>query len=544
MKTEKRQRTLAVIVSLLMAVTTVAAAAPTAVASPSTAARTAVACAPGTTIQTDKGPVCGLSADGVKTWLAVPYAEPPTGELRWAPPRPHAPWTTLLQATATGTPCPQPEFLTPESTDEDCLKLNIAAPADTGRKALPVMVEFHGGGFRLGASSDGAHLARTGNIVHVSVDYRLGILGFLAHRSLGARSGNYALRDQQEALRWVRGNISRFGGDPGNVTIYGASAGGSSVCAQTTSPAAKGLFQKGIAQSGEYNSLLGKDSMWQPQDCKSDLPTLKEAEATGDRFAAAVGCGGAADVAACLRAVPVKTLLEKAGDGIGPDKGTLAPIVDGEILPMSPGEAFARGRVNNVALMHGVDRDEVQLQVANTPEEYEALVREQYGRLAPEVFRRYPLNRFPEPAAFIASRTIVADSNSVCPALLNHERLARRIPVYAFQVDNADAPPMFFLDATKPNGSYHVNEVPFLLAPPGADVSANQRVFATQLVTQWTGFARTGDPTVDGAPYWPRFTRHHPTVMSLAPAGDSQLTEEISKQHNCGFWNKHAPFTR
>ncbi|MFD0891440.1 carboxylesterase family protein, partial [Streptosporangium algeriense] len=212
------------------------------------------------------------------------------GELRWAPPERHAPWTETLQATQRSTPCPQPAFLTPETYNEDCLKLNVAVPADAGTTPLAVMVEFHGGGFRLGSSSDGTYLAGAGRVVHVSVDYRLGILGFLAHKALGARSGNWALRDQQEALRWVQRNISRFGGDPRNVTIYGASAGGSSVCAHTASPLSRGLFQKGISQSGEYNSLRGHEAMWQTQDCKADLPTAAEAQQTGDRFAAAVGC--------------------------------------------------------------------------------------------------------------------------------------------------------------------------------------------------------------------------------------------------------------
>ncbi len=548
MKTKKRHFTIGVIVSLVAAVSTVAAATPAAVAAlpgevpRAVSQQAAPACASDTTVQTDRGPVCGLSANGVRSWLGVPYAAPPVDRLRWAPPEPHAPWTEVVPATERGAPCPQPAFLGAESTNEDCLRLNVAAPANAGTEPLAVMVEFHGGGFRLGSSSDGTYLAGSGHVVHVSVDYRLGILGFLANKALGARSGNYALRDQQEALRWVRRNISKFGGDPDNVTIYGASAGGSSVCAHTASPVSKGLFHKGIAQSGEYNSLLDKDTTWQPQDCKSDLPTLAEAEQTGDRFAAAVGCGEAVDVAACLRAVPVKTLLEKSGDGIGPDKGTLGPIVDGTILPLSPAEAFAKGRVNKVTLMHGVDRDEVQLRVANTAEEYETLVKEQYGELAPEVFKRYPINRFPAPSAFVAYRTLVADSNSVCPALLNDERLSRYIPVYAFQVDNTDAPPIFFLDKTKPNGSYHINEALFL-AFPRTDLTPNQQTFGAQLIAQWAGFARTGNPTVDGTPYWSRFTRSHPTVMSLAPAGDSQLTQEISRQHHCDFWNKHAPFT-
>ncbi|MEU8321985.1 carboxylesterase family protein [Nonomuraea sp. NPDC048881] len=505
---------------------------------PSQAApRGAPACAPGTTVTTDSGQVCGIAGEGLRSWLGIPYAAPPVGDLRWTPARRATPWPGVFSGTGRGSPCPQAELLGSPSEDEDCLKLNVAAPE--GARNLPVMVEFHGGGFRYGAPSDGSYLAKAGDVVHVGVGYRLGVLGFLSHRAFGRNAGNYALSDQQEALRWVRRNIARFGGDPGNVTIFGASAGGSSVCAHTASPTAKGLFEKGIVQSGEYNSLRGVNTFWQPQDCKAELPTQAEAQAQGGRFAAALGCEQAADPAACLRAKPVKALLDQSGDGLGPDRGTIAPIVDGRILTMSPSRAFARGKVNKVALMHGVGRDEVQLPAANTPAEYETLVRRQYGPLAPEVLARYPLARFPAPAAFIAYRTIVADSNSVCPALLNDERLAAHLPVFAFQVDNADAPPLFFLDRTKPNGAFHISEAPFLYSDV-KDLDANQRSFGAQLVAQWTGFARTGDPTAEGTPLWPRYTRTDPAVMSLAPAGDSQVTREIARQHQCAFWNKEA----
>ncbi|WP_242614657.1 carboxylesterase/lipase family protein [Actinomadura roseirufa] len=503
----------------------------------------APACTDGTLVQTDRGPVCGTVADGVRSWLGVPYAAPPVGKLRWQPTEPHPGWTTTLEATQRGASCPQPAFLGPPSENEDCLRLNIVTPEKTD-KPLPVMVEFHGGGFRLGGPSDGTHLVKSGGVIHVGVQYRLGIFGFMTHAAFGKNAGNYALQDQQASLRWVQSNIAKFGGDPKNVTIFGASAGGSSVCAQTASPTARGLFHKGIAQSGEYNSLLGTDTTWQAQDCKAKLPTEAEAQAAGARFAAAVGCTGG-DVGACLQAVPVKKLLDQAGDGMGADKGTLGPVVDGKILTMSPGEAFATGKVNNVSLMHGVDRDETQLRSANTTAEYEAFVRQQYPKIADQVFKLYPLERFPAPSAFIAYRTIVADSNSVCPALLNDERLAHKIKVFAYQTDNADAPPLFFLDKTKPNGSYHISESPFLSPfPGGAELTANQKAFGEQLTSEWTGFARTGDPTVEGTPFWPRFTRTAPDVMSLVPAGDSELTREISRQHHCGFWNEYTPFEK
>lgn len=503
-------------------------------------------CADGTTVVTDKGPVCGTVGDGVRSWLGIPYAAPPLGKLRWAPPEPHAPWTDPLEATEAGAPCAQPAGLGPGSVNEDCLKVNVVAPEKTDGKPLPVMVELHGGGFRFGRPSGGEHFVKNGGVINVGVQYRLNIFGFMAHQGFGEHAGNYALRDQQAALRWVQRNIAKFGGDPGNVTIYGASAGGSSVCANSVSPTAKGLFQKGIAQSGEYNSLRGVDIQWQPQDCKAELPSEKEAQQAGERFAKAVGCGDVPDPAACLRALPVDRLLQQAGNGIGADVGTQAPVVDGEVLTMSPGRAFAEGQINDVTLMHGVDRDEVQLPSADTPEEYKANVQQQYGPIADEVMKLYPIERFPQPwAPFIAYRTIVADSNSVCPALINDGLMAEHIPVFAYQTDNADAPPIFFLDETKPNGSYHISESIFLSPfPGGPELTPNQQAFGAQLTAQWTGFARTGNPTVPYTPQWPRFTSVDPAVMSLVPAGDSEVTREIARQHHCGFWARYMPFTR
>ncbi|WP_157254141.1 carboxylesterase/lipase family protein [Nonomuraea typhae] len=506
----------------------------------STASAAAPACSGGTLVQTDGGPVCGIAGDGITNWLGIPYAAPPLADLRWKPPTPHPGWTAPLQATEPGSACPQLPGIRPGSTVEDCLKLNVRVPGNAGRRPLPVMVQLHGGGFRFGAPSDGTHLATSGRVVQVEMGYRLGILGFLSHRDFGPHAGNYGIQDQQAALGWVRRNIARFGGDPGNVTIFGPSAGGSSVCANLASPTARGLFHKGIAQSGEYNALRGVNTTWQPQDCAARLPSQAEAQQAGDRFAATAGCDRSADVAACLRRVPVQRLLDDAGDGLGPGKGTLAPIVDGRTLTMSPGQAFAAGRFNTVPVIHGVARDETQTPPARTPAEFADLARRQYGSHAPEVLKRYPLSRFPEPSPYLASRTMLADANSVCPALLIGRRLARHVPVYAYRFDDTNPPPLPFVDTTMPAGAFHVGELGYLF-PGNAALNANQRAFQAQLAAQWTGFARTGDPTVDGTPRWTPFSSGNEAQMSLLPAGDSRMTAEISRQHNCDFWHRIPP---
>jgi para-nitrobenzyl esterase len=516
------------------------AAAPAARAADGVAALEATPCSPGTTVQTVEGPVCGTTANGITAYRGIRYAAPPVGEFRFEPPQPVVPWTATFAATQEGDQCVQPGGPAPTQS-EDCLNLDVQVPADARPgDRLPVMVEIHGGGFLLFGPGDGSLLVNAGHVIYVAMNYRLGILGFLAHKALGSHSGDYGLQDQQAALRWVQRNIARFGGDPHNVTIFGQSAGGASVCAQTASPTAAGLFQRGISESGEYNSLLGVDTQWQPQDCKTRLLSERQAQAAGARFAAAVGCADAKDAAACLRQVPVQTLLDAAGNGLGPDSPTIAPTVNGTTLPMSPGQAFATGRFNrDVSLMIGVARDETQLPSAQTADDYAQLVRQQYGRYATDVFDRYPLERFPSP--FVAYRTIIADSDADCPAMLNDQRLSRHIPVFAYEFDDTDAPPAFFLDQTKPNGAYHVAEtIAFLSGTSG--LSPNQDILNTQIPAQWAGFARSGNPTVPGAPLWLPYTHHNPVVMSLLAAGDSQLTDDIPMQHQCGFWDQLTPF--
>ncbi|WP_134732610.1 carboxylesterase/lipase family protein [Amycolatopsis nivea] len=498
----------------------------------------APACSPGTTVTTDDGPVCGVASAEIKSWQGIRYGAPPVGELRWAPPQRPVHWAEPFAATAEGNECPQPPGTGPGSDNEDCLNLTVRTPANAGPGPFPVMVQIHGGGFLLWKPADASRLVTAGHVVSVEFNYRLGIFGFLAHESFGAHAGNYGLQDQQAALRWVQRNIAKFGGDPHNVTIYGDSAGGSSVCAHTASPGSAGLFNRGISQSGEYNSLLGVDTIWQTQDCKAQLPTEKQAQQKGERFAKALGCS----TAACLRALPAQAVLKQADHGRNPDNGTVAPIVDGATLPMSPAEAFATGHVNHVALLHGVDRDETQLPFAETAADYDKFIKQQYGEHADEVRKTYPLKRFPAPAPFLAYRTAVADSNSVCPALLNDERLSRHIPVFAYQVDDTDIPPQFFVDPAKPNGAYHVAEW-LLMFPNGTQLTPNQQVLADQILTQWAGFARTGNPTVDGAPQWDPYTKDSPAVMVLNAAGDSQLTMEIPRQHHCAeLWDPLTPF--
>lgn len=512
------------------------------------------ACAAGTTVAPAAGPICGFVQNSARTYLGIPYAAAPVGSLRWQPPQPRAPWTTTFDALREGAACPQPVVAgeaPPAVMNEDCLNLDVYEPTTAAPGSrLPVLVDIHFGGFLLANPMDGSQIASNGHVIVVSINYRLGILGFLAHQALGAHSGDYGLQDQYQALRWVRQNIAAFGGDPTNVTIEGSSAGGASVCAAMASPEATGLFQKGISESGFYN--YNDDTIWWTGDCKSELPTEAQAQRLGDTFAAKVGCAGAADVAACLRAVPEETLVTQAGQLYSPTSGgAIGPIVNGTTLPVSPATAFATGRINHAALVVGVARDEINGSIyeprvlATTPAQYQALLTQQFGADTPAVTARYPLSRYPDSSPLIAYRAVMADAFSVCPSLTASAELARHTPVYSYIFDDADS---LSPNAGYPLGSTHSGQVIYLFPgffePPAVQFDPDQAAFRDQLIAEWTGFARSGDPTAEGAPAWSPFLNTPGSgaglVMDLAPAGDSVLTPAsvLAQQHNCDFWQQ------
>src|SRR5215813_7949423 len=304
-------------------------------------------------VATDKGPVRGVAIGQTQAFLGIPYAAAPIGDLRWRPPQEHAGWQGVLDASDYGAHCPQ--VATPyglPSTTEDCLFLNVFTPDKTNRgrpHLLPVMFWIHGGGLVVGESDgyDPSNLVAQ-NVIVVTINYRIGELGFLAHPALSTESstgasGNYGLMDQQAALRWVQRNIRAFGGNPDNVTIFGESAGGLSVHSQLASPLAAGLFHQAIVESGSYSL---------------SQPSLAVAEATGAAFAARAGC--ASQTADCLRSLSVSAVLA-AQPG-----GTMVPNLDGLVLPLTVRSAFTSGQFNQVPVIEGSNHDEWRLFVAQT----------------------------------------------------------------------------------------------------------------------------------------------------------------------------------
>jgi len=518
----------------------------------------AVPCASGTTVQTADGPVCGISSGGVNEWLGIPYAAPPVGALRWQPPQAPAQWTTTLNATAFGPECvqtsPDRGGVSVAGSSENCLFVNVWAPQSaTSGENLPVMVHIHGGGFYAGNGNADNSLLAGKNEVIVSMNYRLGIFGFLANPALGAHSGDYGLQDQQAALRWVQTNIAQFGGNPNKVTIFGESAGGSSVCDQIASPTAKGLFTGAISTSGEYNTLLGTLEPTRPngsedlesQDCKSVLPTAAQADSAGRSFAAAVGCGSGTGsaVATCLQQVPTDKVAQTAdtpGDGFQfGGQGTIAPTINGSTLTETLRQALRTGDVNRVPVIAGTDRDEDLIGDPTTRAAYRKLVKQEYPGVADEVLSRYPVTSFDSP--FIAWRTVAADSSTVCPSITTDKDLAKWMPTYAYLITDEDIPPYAPQGTVAtPAGASHVGA--WFLNPVTPALDANQQALQDQEIAEVTTFARKGNPSAKGSLAWPEFGASK-SEMELAPAGDSQTMPiaQISATHNCDFWDSIAP---
>ncbi|WP_405607212.1 carboxylesterase/lipase family protein [Streptomyces sp. NBC_00076] len=482
-----------------------------------------------TTVRTHDGPVRGAAHDGYRTFEGIPYAAPPLGRLRWAPPRPATPWSGVRDATRPASACPQPAGEVPGgSTDEDCLHLNVTTPDGAGpARPLPVIVWLHGGGLTTGAGSsyDAHRMATRGDVVVVTVNYRLGSLGFLAHSGLPG-SGTFGLADQQAALRWVRAEIGAFGGDAHKVTLAGESAGGYSVCAQLASPTAAGLFDRAIIESGPCTGR--PDRPFAP----SSVP-LSTARAAGADLAAKVGCGSARDVMACLRRVDVPRLLE--AQEIDQQPAHITPL-----LPVDPPAALAADRFHHIPVLIGNTRDEgngwaagiVQAGHPVTPDTWPDVVAAFFPSPgeAQAIVREYPVHRTDGGPVFGA---VIGDANFACPTSRTDDLLASHVPVWRYEFADEHAPPLTSGVPPFPLGAPHASELPYLFDLGGRprDLTAAQHRLADTMIDYWTRFARTADPNGPSSPHWPR-----QTVLSLAP-DHIVPTRTVLRRHHCAFWN-------
>lgn len=461
------------------------------------------------TARVDSGVLQGAVEGAIASFKGVPFAAPPTGELRWAPPRRATAWTGPRAATAFGPACPQGPVVAAllagaasGPASEDCLTLNVWAPV--GAKRAPVMVWLHGGGNQQGSGSipyyDGSSFARDG-VVLVSINYRLGPLGFFAHPSLtkearGGATGNYGLMDQVAALQWVKRNIAAFGGDPGKVTVFGESAGGGDILMLMTAPSANGLFQQAIVESG---------GGW------SGPRSLADAEARGRAAAQAANLPAEA-TAAQLRALPVSALDAPAF------RQASGPMLDGRLITTSPAEAFAAGREADLPLIIGSNAGEDSLM---GPGQGATML----GRLSPERLAALKA-AYPGADDALLARNQFRDSVMGAPARWIAARAASGAPAWLYHF--AYVPPA--LKVIYPR-TPHGGEVPFLFetldkvpAPPGMIAEAD-RAMAHKAHSCWVAFAKTGAPTCEGGPAWPPYT----------PTGDATLVFDASPHVETGF---------
>lgn len=498
-------------------------------------------------VKTQQGVVQGNVQPTFRSFLGIPYAAPPVGNLRWKPPQAHAPWSTTLNATVAGSPCAQTASpFGQASTNENCLFLNVYTPNPVTTNA-PVMVWIHGGAFVAGEGSDynpSATLVAQGAIV-VTINYRLGAFGFLALPSLSAEdangsSGNYGLQDQQFALQWVHNNIQAFGGNSNNVTIFGESAGGFSVCANIASPDASGLFQRAITESGP---------------CTFPFPTLASVESTDATLAANLGCSQqiATQQTACLRALTTQQILaaQPTGFNVGNSSGSILPFspnVDGSVLPQSPTNALLSGRFNHVPVLEGTNQTEGRLFIALgfdltangplTAAQYPVVVQALVGaKIAPQVLQEYPLSNFSSPD--VALSAIFGDAGFSCPARAADQLFAASVPTFAYEFNDINAPMLFLPPVSFPYGATHTDEIQYLfqIDALASRLNANQTQLSQQMISYWAQFAKNGNPNSEQTANWADYNSLTDNFQSLIPPSP-EIEFGFSQEHNCGFWTQ------
>lgn len=454
------------------------------------------------TVKTAQGKAQGKTInDGkVNAYLGLPYAAPPVGDLRWKAPAPPAQWKGLRDATHYGAHCFQTNSFADmvfqdSGPSEDCLYLNVYAPASAKtRSKLPVMFWIHGGGYTGGASSEPRHNGDwlpTKGVVLVTINYRLGVFGFLATADMAKEAngsaGNYGLLDMVAALQWVKANIANFGGDPGNVTIFGESAGSFAVSTLMAAPPAQGLFHKAIGESGgAFSDVL-------------PTSTLEASEKRNGEWVASLGVTSLTELRA-LSAEAVLTAAQKK------DAPRFSPVIDGRLLTEPVPETFAQGKQAHVPLLAGWNRDEnPSLANGMTVEKWKAFAAEHFGDRADEFLKHYP-GETDEQAARSATDygSDMFIAFSTWKWIEAHQKTGDS-PIYRYHFELA-APPSKFHQGSF---AFHSDDIEYVFGAldtrPGAVWRPEDRKLSDQMMSYWTNFARTGDPNGPGLPEWPKY---------------------------------------
>ncbi len=481
------------------------------------------------TVHIETGVLTGKASEGMDEFLGIRYAAPPVGALRWTPTRPLPAALATHEATAFGPHCAQ--LASPygiASSSEDCLYLNVFTPPGVrAGETLPVMVWIHGGALVLGESDDydPEPLLATQRVIVVTMNYRLGYLGYLAETGLDAEphlKANYGLMDQQAALGWVKRNIASFGGNPHNVTLFGESAGGLSTLSNLISPAVAGLFSQALVESGSYSV---------------QLPSLAQSEVSGDEIAAGIGC--APTDTACLRAAPVSKILGQETNSAL----TLTTIVDGVLLPQSINTALKSGSFNRVPLFNGTNHDEFRQFLATegmlTAQQYPEVLADMFGTaLAAEIALLYPPAHYEKPVVALAAA--LTDYSFSCPAQLIDQWASAYVPVYAYEFNDLNAPEDFLPYAGYNYGASHASELQFLFEVPKIagtrPLNASERSLSGVMRQYWTDFAVRKTPNGGSAPAWAAYATARDDIQSFQPPSAHQETN-FTAEHHCKFWD-------
>jgi len=461
-------------------------------------------------VRTESGLVRGAGTD-VIVFKGIPFAAPPVGPLRWKASQPAAPWEGTRDALEYCATCPQPPLLPgiPPKQSEDCLGLNIWTPAKTSKDKLPVMVWIHGGGFLLGSGTqahyEGEVLAREGVVV-VTINYRLGIFGFLAHPELSGESpqhvsGNYGLLDQIATLKWVQRNIANFGGDPKNVTIFGESAGGASVFSLLASPLAKGLFARAISESGTWV-----------------FTAIRHLRESAYGYEAAEQAGAATGDLASLRSMSFQDIVKlkhpKPDVFFDFSFANYRPVVDGWVFPSDPSELFERGDFNQVPLLTGTNADEAALFMSmgmlsgiKTPDAYRAWLTASFGEgPGAKIAKAYPTAT--DADVRDAVKQVITDFIFVESTRAIALSAQSKVPVYVYRFSRVNA----IGRATK-MGAHHGAEIAYIFGTfntpminaPGQSYDDSDRALGKAMRGAWVQFAKTGNPNGAGLAEWPAY---------------------------------------
>lgn len=496
-------------------------------------------------VQTSQGAIAGKLVNGVRAYLGIPYAAPPVGDLRWQSPQPPRAWAGTRDGTAFGSRCPQPKSaISAESTNEDCLFLNVHVPDNIGTAKLPVMVWIHGGAFMLGAASDYDMntLAQKGRVVVVSINYRLGAFGFFRQPELSAQRApaNFGLQDQQAALSWVKSQIGRFGGDPNRVTIFGESAGGASVCLHLASPQSGGLFHRAISQSGPCRLLSATSA--------TAIDTA--AIAVGE----AIGCPAGPGQLACMRTQSATKVLAASGATGSMLNASVrwGPVQDDVTLIDNPVTQVLEGRFNRVPVIFGSNHDEGRFFVATeyhlanllpvSNAQYTAAINKAAGgdtAFAQQLASVYTSKAYgTRDKAFGA---LITDQLFACNAARDVEALARHVPTYQYEFTEAKTPGI--IDPYMAMGAFHGAELRYLFQAklPGptlnVPLSAAQQKLADQMVAYWSQFAATGNPNAPAWPQWPPFDANKAASLALSSTSITAFSAlGFKTDHQCALW--------